>query len=722
MRNSCNGQITHAQWSAYVANLSLLERYPGINGIGVIESVEPGEESVSQYLAEMKQEREGFTMYPPHDRDILLPISYISPVEGNEKAIGLDVAHEQNRYQAAIQARNTGVAHITKAITLVQDDKKTPGFLFYAPYYQNNLRSTALERELNFQGMVYAPFIIEKLMNGILAQENRHVAIKITEGDIILYNEHANGSQHYDRNTTYKMTKSVDIYGQQWEFSIWGERTFDSAISNAQPYTILVCGLVIDGLLLFLFIVILRSNKRAVSYANKVTKKLEDEKNQLGNTNKTLEKTKQKLEKIAHHDTLTQLPNRYNFLNILEKALVHAENSDLSFAVCFIDLDNFKAVNDSLGHNVGDKLLQAVAKKVQFTLRNIDYLARLSGDEFGLIISNITTVAEITKIVAAYHKAFNRVYLVDGHSIAVSASIGIALYPTGGCSETELIKHADIAMYKAKELGKGKFKFFNEETNNQVQRRHLIETELQTAIDRQEFRLVYQPQIDSKSGKVYGVEALIRWNSAVLGHVGPDEFIPIAEESMLICDIGLWVLHQVGQDYSQLTKINRCINVSVNVSMRQIENKNFKKELVEILEKYHIKSHALTIEVTETALMKNSKKVINEMHKLSALGIKFALDDFGIGYSSMSYLKRLPISFIKIDQSFVKDIGKDSTSTAIVRTIISLSKTLGAKTTAEGVETQETSEFLKSNYCNYQQGYFFSKPVSVEELLNKLKS
>lgn len=340
-----NGSVRHALWSKYVNHLSLLERYPGINGIGVIELVEPDVDTVNQYLQNMRQERENFSVYPEHARDVLLPISYISPVLGNEKAVGLDIAHEDNRYQAAMLARKTGVAQITKAITLVQDDRKTPGFLFYAPYYQNNLRSTEAEREKNFQGMVYAPFIIEKLMNGILAQENRHVAIKITEGDTTLYNEQVAENKYYDDNAPYKMTKVVDIYGQKWIFTIVGSNVFNSSVSKTQPYTILVCGLIIDSLLFCLFIVIAHSNKRAVNYASKVTEKLEIEKNQLCKTNKVLEKTKNQLEKIAHYDMLTNLPNRYSFLYILKKALFRAENSNANFAVCFIDLDNFKAVN-----------------------------------------------------------------------------------------------------------------------------------------------------------------------------------------------------------------------------------------------------------------------------------------------------------------------------------------------------------------------------------------
>lgn len=710
-----NGRITNEQWEQYVDNLNVIHRYPGINGVGVIEQVIPG--NINNYLENMRVERNTFKVYPSHDKNILLPISYISPFVGNEKAVGLDVAHEENRYQAALRAKKTGLANITKAIVLVQDDKKTPGFLFYAPYYKGNLNQTEMAREKNFQGMVYAPFIINKLVNGILSQENRHVAIKVIESGVTLYNEHISENKHYNVNTQYKVNKVVDIYGQKWTFCILGSNVFDSVISETQPYTILIGGLVIDSLLLFLFITIARSNKYAVHYACELTKKLETEAGELKDSNNSLVKVKNKLEKVAHYDTLTHLPNRYSFLIELRKTLVRSSYTNKKFAVCFIDIDNFKLVNDNLGHDIGDLLLNSVAEEISSVLRDVDYFSRLSGDEFGLIIDNVHSAHEVSEIVSRYHNAFFKTHSIKNHSISVSSSIGVAFYPAGGNSENELIKNADIAMYKAKESGKNKFKFFNEETSKQVKRRHLIETGLQDAIVNDEFFLVYQPQVDGESNAVYGVEVLIRWVHESIGLVSPAEFIPIAEEGVLINDIGMWVFRQVAKDYSKLLKISSALNISVNVSMRQLEDKKFSLELLEILNLNKIKAENITIEVTETAVMNDPEKIIDEMNKISNLGIKFALDDFGTGYSSMSYLKRLPISFIKIDQGFVGDIESDSTDAAIVQTIINLSKTLGARATAEGVETKEQCDFLKINHCDYLQGYYFYKPTRIDELL-----
>ena len=481
----------------------------------------------------------------------------------------------------------------------------------------------------------------------------------------------------------------------------------------------MIGGITIDLLLLALFIVVSQSNKRALAYADSMTEEVSEKANKLKQSNNELRKTKSELEKIAHYDLITNLPNRHSFFEYLEKALARSKRSKTLLAVCFLDLDNFKQVNDNMGHNGGDQLLKAIPEALSPVLRDTDYLARLSGDEFGLILESIQSTQEISRILTRYINTFNQPFSINGYEINISASIGVAVFPLGGNDAEELLKNADIAMYKAKAAGKNTFIFFNETTNKQVQRRHAIEVALRKAIEKQEFHLVYQPQIDANTNKIYGVETLIRWAHDGLDQISPAEFIPIAEECGLIDKIGIWVIERVGKDYNTLKKISVDLEVSINTSIRQLESLNFDETILTVLKKHNLPCNKITLEVTETAIMRHPDLIIDIMTRLSNLGICFALDDFGTGYSSMNYLKRLPISYIKIDQGFVHDIEDDPSDAAIVRAIIQLSNALGTKTIAEGVETVGEYKFLQKHGCEYLQGYYFDKPLALDELIKK---
>lgn len=425
-----------------------------------------------------------------------------------------------------------------------------------------------------------------------------------------------------------------------------------------------------------------------------------------------------KIEKMARHDMLTGLPNRFSFMGHLSQALARAKRNNSIMAVCFIDIDNFKQINDNYGHLVGDKLLKLIPKLLLPRLRSIDFLARLGGDEFGLILENIKHISEIDAIAANYIKIASNPLNILNNEINTSVSIGIANYPEDGTNAEGLIRNADIAMYHAKEEGKNTYAFFSEEMNTLMKRRHQIDVALRRALEHHEFHLVYQPQLDTISHVLAGVEVLLRMESSTLMTVMPAEFIPVAENNGMIHEIGYWVLEQVAKEYHQLMEHAPSLKITINTSIKQLENPLFGDSIGKLMNQYKINPQHLYFEVTETALMKNPDRTLKIMCQLEEKGIRFALDDFGMGYSSMYYLKKLPISIIKIDQSFVQDIAKDASDSAIVNAIIKLAHGLNIITVAEGVENKEQLDYLKSCDCDQVQGFYLAKPMSRDQLIS----
>lgn len=430
------------------------------------------------------------------------------------------------------------------------------------------------------------------------------------------------------------------------------------------------------------------------------------------------------LEKMAHYDSLTELPNRVSFLDTLTMAIARAERNNREMAVCFIDLDNFKQINDSMGHSVGDNVLKIIAKTLKPHIRKMDYFARLGGDEFALIIENIQSTPDIISILDQCMNVVSVPFEINRVKINISMSIGVATYPDAGKTSEELIKNADIAMYRAKELGKNTYAFFDDEINKQVQRRHQLDRNLRNAIKNDEFDLAYQFHVDTLTLKPHGVEALLRWDNHFLGSVSPAEFIPIAEGNGLINEIGEWVIHRACSDFKNVIEQYGDLNLilAINVSLQQLINQNFSNAIKKILSETNIPGECLLLEVTESALMKKPEASIKVMAAIDKLDIKFALDDFGVSYSSIQYLKNLPISLIKIDQSFVRDMLTNKNNAAIVNGTIQLSHALEIKTMAEGVETEEQFIKLKQMGCEYVQGYYFSHPMNMEGLIKALQT
>ena len=419
----------------------------------------------------------------------------------------------------------------------------------------------------------------------------------------------------------------------------------------------------------------------------------------------------------AYHDLLTGLPNRSLFKDRLGQAIVAAKRHGQTLAALFLDMDRFKVVNDTLGHLVGDGLLQAVAQRLRGSLREGDTLSRIGGDEFMVLLPHIRNrdnAAFIArKILASLKQPFN----VEGHEIFVGISIGIAVFPDDGDSIETLVKHADIAMYHAKDSGRNDFKFFTHDLQKSFTGRLAVENEMRHALEKQEFEIYYQPQVSLQNQRIRGMEALIRWNHPTRGIVPPNEFIPIAEESGLITPISEWVLGAACRQASRWREAALPpVTMAVNLSARQIEHPQFVEKFTQILNEYGLDGRGLEIEITETTLMRDMEGCIEKLRLLAQLGVEISIDDFGTGYSSLSYLKKLPIHSLKIDRSFIHDLtGHTSEGSTIVAGIAAMAKGLKLNVVAEGVETRAQLDYIKSLGCDAYQGYLYSRPVAADK-------
>ncbi len=432
--------------------------------------------------------------------------------------------------------------------------------------------------------------------------------------------------------------------------------------------------------------------------------------------------TNDRFEQLSLTDALTGLPNRKFYEKTFNHEIANAQRTNSNIALLFLDLDKFKDVNDTLGHHFGDLLLQQACDRITGSLRESDWLARLGGDEFAILLPNINNPEDAAKVAKKLIGVIALPFDLEGNEAIISVSIGIACYPQAGTDSETLGKHADIALYRAKDLGRNNFQFFTSELNEKHKNKVQLEQALNKAIVNDELNLVLQPKFNLSTQKIIGFEFLLRWHNKKHGLIPPDDFIPIAEESGLIIPIGEWVISHACDILSQLKKHSKQeLSFAINISPIQISAGSVVSLLKDEMKKYDLKPHQLQLEITETAIMAYSKTTESALKYLHDYGIKIDIDDFGTGYSSLSHIKRLPIDGLKIDKSFVMDIPKDENDTAIVKAIISLTKGLGLNVIAEGIETKEQLQFLIDNGCDQGQGYYLSKPISLEEATKLLK-
>jgi len=423
-----------------------------------------------------------------------------------------------------------------------------------------------------------------------------------------------------------------------------------------------------------------------------------------------------------YHDLLTNLPNRALFRDRLNLAISQARRQDSQLAVMFLDMDRFKVINDSLGHLAGDQLLQAVAGRLTTCLRDSDTLARVGGDEFNLLIPDIAGREDAVMIATKIFDQLKQPVQLEGHEVFVSFSIGIALFPQDGASMEVLIKNADMAMYHTKSHGKNGYEFFSDNMKGLFQQQLSMENSIRRALDGNQFELFYQPQMEVSSGRICGMEALLRWHHPERGLLLPDDFIPLSEESQLIIRIGNWVLEAACRELRKWIKAGLDdIILAVNISAAQLEQQGFVDGILEKLKRYGVSGNRLELEITENVLMHDMDKAVSKLRKLAAHGVRVAVDDFGVGYSSLGYLKSLPLNTLKIDRSFISEIRSSQDRNSIVTAIIAMARELNLEIVAEGVENQGQMDYLRALNCCKAQGYLLGYPVSAKEARQALK-
>ncbi|TQV84375.1 putative bifunctional diguanylate cyclase/phosphodiesterase [Aliikangiella coralliicola] len=420
---------------------------------------------------------------------------------------------------------------------------------------------------------------------------------------------------------------------------------------------------------------------------------------------------------LADHDLLTGLPNRRRLFLEIERATARSQRDGTQFAMLFIDLDGFKSVNDSLGHKIGDAVLIKIADRFTKLVRKTDTVARFGGDEFVILFADVEDSQNLIGRIRQVLHASKKCMLIENEEIVLSASIGVCVYPEQIDDPSKLVDYADIAMYKSKQIGKNTFSFFSEEMDAAAHKRVKVEKLLRHAIERDEFDVYYQPVVDAQQEKIVGVEALLRWNNPELGNVSPEYFIPIAESTGLIHNIGAWVFERSVDVISELSSVlPLTLKVAVNASTLQFRNSIWYKTVLKAIKTRKIKPENLEIEITERLLLDDSREVSEQLKAINDLGIEFSVDDFGTGYSALSYLKRCPISTVKIDKSFVTGIPDVKEDMVLIRAIIAMAHGLELKVIAEGIETAAQLEYLKQEGCDFAQGYYFSKPLPINEL------
>ena len=436
-----------------------------------------------------------------------------------------------------------------------------------------------------------------------------------------------------------------------------------------------------------------------------------------------IEESQAKADYLAYHDALTGLYNRVSFEEYLSHALAIAKRNEHLLSIFFIDLDRFKVINDTLGHDIGDQVLITVASRLKTVLRESDFISRWGGDEFVVILENVLSASDTAVIATNLISALKEPMEINGHHLITTASIGISLYPENGTDANTLIKHADSAMYQAKDSGKNNFSYYTTELSEQIQSKLDIDMALHNAVQNNEIYMVFQPQYNLKNRKIIAIESLVRWKNAKLGFIPPDKFIPVAEDSGTIVPLGYFIFEESCKAYKKMKENAVTLShIAINVSSIQFKEPHLLETFISIAKRHNIEPTEIEIEITERFLMEHTVANINLLQNFRNYGFQISIDDFGTGYSSMSYLKQLPVDTIKIDKSFVDDIKEGSDDNVIIEAIIALSKTLGYSIVAEGIETEEQETFLASVDCDIGQGYLFSRPISCDEIISRFSS
>ncbi len=636
-------------------------------------------------------------LVPATLRNEYFPVYYIEPLAGNHAALGLDIATRKQTALAIQEATDTGSTYTSRAFTLVQGGGKITGVLLYHPIFRQHRHPETPEQRrqllLGFAAAVLGPD--ELIQSGLRS-------FRATGLDILLLEENDDGNRslHFHPSRTRNkpipvplvseiraspyIEVPIHVPGRKWTMLFRPAPAFYRDNQSGQTWLILVAGLALTALTALGF-------HRRIRHANEILN-------------------------LAHHDALTELPNRLFLKHRLDQALQRARLGHNQVAVLFLDLDHFKHINDSMGHVVGDRLLQEVAGRLRGVLRKQDMVARMGGDEFILVAEDLHEQRDAAQLAEKLLRVLSHPYQIQGRTFYLSASIGISLYPRDANDVDALVANADAAMYRAKTRGRNTFEFYIHELTAAATERVQLESALRDALKNGEIVPYFQPQVDLATERIIGAEALARWNHPQRGEIEPDRFIPLARETGLIAELGESILRQAcNQAKAWLDSGLVLHSMAVNVAGEQLQRDGFPQTVRRILEETGLPAERLELEVTEGFIMWQAEGSIDNLRDLSQLGITLSIDDFGTGYSSLAYLKRLPIDKLKIDQSFVRDLPNDEEDAAITRAVVALSRSLGLHVVAEGVETPSQRDFLRGLGCEQAQGLLFGCPVAASE-------
>jgi diguanylate cyclase (GGDEF)-like protein len=688
---TADAEINAVEFRDFVTALHLPSHYPGMKGIGFARVVTGP--SLPAFLRLTELDGNPLHVRPPGVRSEYIPVEVFEPHDGpNAGMVGLDLATNATARAAIERARDSGQPVVSEGVSL--ESPSSPGAggtrLLLVPIYRREaaLRTVA-QRRRALEGFVLSTVAVDELL-GAVHEANPSVQFQLYEGREATSAALRYSSDGAPRDDGFKASESVVVGGQPW-LVLFGQTTSESGTLAQSARTTLGVGLALS-ILLFGF-----TRLQARAWAINAKHQLD-------------------LQQLALHDGLTGLANRALLEDQLPQAIAAAERRQRRLAVLFLDLDRFKEINDSLGHAVGDELLRSVAARLLACVRKSDTVSRHGGDEFVVLLTDIERVDHAADRAQEIINATGMPHRLGAHTIETSVSVGVSIYPDDGRNPTALLQAADAAMYQAKERGRNLCQFCTPEMNARAAARERVETGLRRALASNELELHYQPTIALESGRITGLEALIRWRDPVRGLLAPTEFVPIAEETGLIVQLGRWALRQACRQAQTWSDEGLPVTVAVNVSAVELRAKGFLDHARQILRETGLDPHRLELELTETVLMQRAPSTVDVLQSLRDLGVTIAIDDFGTGYSSVTYLRQFPIDVLKVDQSFVRDIPVSPDAPPIVSAMISMGQSLGHRVIAEGVETPEQHAFLLARQCGEGQGFYFSRPLPPDEM------
>ncbi|MEM6459064.1 MAG: EAL domain-containing protein [Planctomycetota bacterium] len=711
--------VSHTEFGDLVASRDLGDEFPGATALGYVRRV-PADE-LDAFLSDVRADGQpGFAVRMLADRvtaDELYVNTYLEPRAGNEQAIGLDINQEATRREAAELAMRRGDVAITRPITLVQATGAGPGFLILLPHYASGRPTdTVARREDALVGWVFMTLQAGKVFAGANDAVDREIDFAVYDGaqlapEAMLFNNHA-GDENQSQSAFYAGARfhevvPVEIGGRTWTVTMTSTPAFRAA-SSAGVGAAGVGGVALTVILVLLLQVQSVSLRRARGIAQAMTADLRH---------------------AAMTDRLTGLPNRAAILDKIDDALSRAGRvPGYHFAVLFLDFDRFKVINDSLGHDAGDRLLQQISVRIGRTLRGHDaaalnrdrnVAARLGGDEFIVLLDALKRPDDAEVVAERLLDALAEPFDLDQRQVRSTVSIGVVAGGSGHASAADLLRDADTAMYEAKSAGRGAYAVFDQAMRQRAKARLDIENDLQHGLERGEFFLHYQPIVRLAGGAVASFEALLRWRHPVHGVVGPDRFIPVAEETGVIVPLGRWVLNEALRQFAAWRAagvVPKDCCLSVNLSRRQLMQPDLFQTVAAALRAADVPASRLHLEVTESQIMQDPPRAVAQFRDLRRAGVRIDLDDFGTGHSSLSCLHEFPVDVLKIDRAFVANLKDDPELVTVLRTVAGLAHDLGIQVVGEGIETTEHLNLLRSLACEYGQGYHISRPMPAEDV------